>query len=118
MKKRLGVSLAVLFASALLVGTAQGKTYSTSWYKCCNAHTASGTPFSRHNPHIVAHRTLPFGTRLLLRNPKNGRTLCVEVQDRGPYVKNRVFDVTEAGARRLGFGGIASLEIASRSCSF
>ena len=85
-----------------------------SWYKCCNPETASGKRFNPSDPTIVAHKRLSFGTRVWFRNPKNGKTLCAEVADRGPYVSGRTFDLTHGGARKLGIvdSGIAVLEVA------
>ncbi len=63
---------------------------------------------------------MPFGTRLLLTNPQNGRQLCVEVVDRGPFVRGRDLDITRAGQRILGFGdrGVVSLQYTIGHCSF
>ena len=49
-----------------------------------------------------AHRTLPFGTYLLVRNLDNGSSVVVRVNDRGPFAKNRVIDLSEAAARIIG----------------
>lgn len=51
----------------------------------------------------VAHRTLPFGTKLLLKNPTNGKSVVVTVYDRGPFVRGRSLDCSEGVARKLGF---------------
>ena len=52
---------------------------------------------------VAAHRTLPCGTRLRVRNRANGRTVRVTVQDRGPYTDDYVLDVSRRAARQLGF---------------
>lgn len=49
-----------------------------------------------------AHKTLPFGTKLRVTNPSNGKEVIVEVADRGPYAHNRVIDLSYAAARELG----------------
>ncbi len=61
----------------------------------------------------VAHRAWSFGTRLLLRNPSNGKTVVVTVTDRGPYINKRGLDVSQACARKLGFEkkGVELLEV-------
>lgn len=51
---------------------------------------------------IAAHRTLAFGTCLVVQNLQNGRSVRVKVQDRGPYVKTRLIDVSMAAGRALG----------------
>lgn len=50
-----------------------------------------------------AHRTLPLGTRILVTNLENGREVRLLINDRGPYVDDRILDVSRAAARRLGF---------------
>lgn len=74
-----------------------------SWYELTGT-TASG---ERANPDSLhaAHRSLPFGTKVTVRNLRNGKTLTVRINDRGPFVKGRVIDVTREAARRLGFKG-------------
>lgn len=66
--------------------------------------TASG---ERFNPGgmTAAHRTLPFGTRLKLTNVTNGRSAVVRINDRGPFVRGRVLDVSKGAAQVLGFVG-------------
>jgi rare lipoprotein A len=53
----------------------------------------------------AAHRTLPFGTRVRVTDPKTGRSVIVTVNDRGPFNKGRVIDVSLAAARMLGMIG-------------
>jgi rare lipoprotein A (peptidoglycan hydrolase) len=64
--------------------------------------TASGRPFDK-NALMAAHRTLPFGTMVRVINTENDSSVIVEITDRGPYVGNRVIDVSEAAATKLGF---------------
>jgi len=68
--------------------------------------TASGERFDQ-NKMTAASRTLPFGTRLNVRNLSNGRSCTVVINDRGPYVRGRGIDLSHEAARRLGIGGIA-----------
>jgi len=77
-----------------------------SWY---GAHhqgrrTASGEVFDM-NQLTAAHRTLPFGTRLLVTNRDTSQSTEVRVNDRGPFVGGRILDVSYAAARRLGAVG-------------
>jgi rare lipoprotein A len=69
--------------------------------------------YSARAANIAAHRTLPFGTRLRLTNPHNGRSVTVVIHDRGPFVRGRSLDISEAYARELGFtrAGVAALEV-------
>lgn len=66
--------------------------------------TASG---ERFNPSAMtaAHRSLPFGTKVRVTNLKNGRSVVVRINDRGPFVRGRVIDVSKAAASELGFTG-------------
>ncbi len=62
--------------------------------------TASGEPFDPAAL-TMAHRTLPFGTRVRVTNLENQRSVEVVVNDRGPFVSGRIADLSEAAARRL-----------------
>jgi rare lipoprotein A len=59
----------------------------------------------------AAHRTLPFGTHVLVTNQRTGRSVVVRINDRGPFVRGRVIDVTPAAAHALGFSGLAPVTI-------
>jgi rare lipoprotein A len=59
----------------------------------------------------AAHRSLPFGTKVLVTNERNGRSVTVTINDRGPFVRGRVIDVTPAGARALGFSGLTRVTL-------
>jgi len=79
------------------------RTYNAraSWYKHGRV-TANG---ERYDPMglTVAHKTLPFGTIVRFTNPENGRSVTVRVNDRGPYIRGRDFDLSQGSARALGF---------------
>jgi rare lipoprotein A len=49
----------------------------------------------------AAHRTLPFGTKVVVTNVRNGRTVLVRINDRGPYGRGRIIDLSRAAAREL-----------------
>ena len=49
----------------------------------------------------AAHRTLPFGTKVLVTNVRNGKTVVVRIVDRGPYGRGRIIDLSRAAAREL-----------------
>ena len=72
--------------------------------------TASG---QKLNPQALtaAHRTLPFGTKVKVTNKHNGYSVVVTINDRGPFVRGRVIDVTPAAARVLGFSGLAQVTV-------
>jgi peptidoglycan lytic transglycosylase len=72
--------------------------------------TASGEKASAHGM-TAAHRTLPFGTRVKVTSRRSGRSVVVRINDRGPFVRGRVIDVTPAAARALGFSGLAPVTL-------
>ena len=74
--------------------------------------TASGEKFSSKLL-TAAHLTLPFGTQLKVTNPHNTHSVIVRVNDRGPYVRGRLLDLSRAAADRLGITrlGVARVEI-------
>lgn len=74
-----------------------------SWY-ALTSRTASG---ERMNPSAMtaAHRSLPFGTKIKVTNKKNGKSLVLRINDRGPFIKGRILDVSKAAANQLGFIG-------------
>jgi rare lipoprotein A len=71
-----------------------------SWY-ALNSKTASG---ERMNPSTLtaAHRSLRFGTKVKVTNARNGKAVVVRINDRGPFIKGRVLDVSKAAAQHLG----------------
>ena len=74
--------------------------------------SASGEIYNQ-NAMTAAHRSLPFGTRVLVTNMNNGRSTVVRINDRGPYVRGRVIDLSAAAARVLGImnTGIAPVKL-------
>jgi len=95
--------------SATLLGRGQA-----SWYggKFHGRKTASGEKFNRH-AFTAAHPSLPFGTRLCVRSMANGQTVVVRINDRGPSIKKRIIDVSEAAAKTLDMvkSGVVSVEL-------
>lgn len=97
-------ALALLLMQPLDAAAQAGPSSGTvAWYgaKFAGRTTASG---ERFNPHALtmAHKTLPFGTRVKVTNRKNGRSVVLRVNDRGPTQPDRVGDVSRAAAERLG----------------
>ncbi len=79
-------------------------------YYSAGRRVASGGLFSA-NGYTCAHRTLPFGTQLRVANPKTGRSVVVIVNDRGPFVRGRVLDLSLGAARALGMIGRGVMRI-------
>jgi rare lipoprotein A len=59
----------------------------------------------------AAHRTLPFGTMVRVNNKRNGRSVTVRINDRGPFIRGRIIDLTPAAARAIGFSGLAPVTV-------
>jgi rare lipoprotein A len=59
----------------------------------------------------AAHRSLPFGTMVQVTNSATGRSVVVRINDRGPFVRGRVIDLTPAAARAIGFSGLAHVTL-------
>lgn len=81
------------------------KVIKASWYgKAFHGRlTASGIRYNMYSM-VAAHKTLPFGTKVKLRNPKNGKTVVVTVVDRGPYIRGRSIDLSKAANDKLKCG--------------
>jgi rare lipoprotein A len=100
----------------LLFSPAQGypkREYGVaSWYgkQHHGRKTASGEIFNM-NELTAAHRTLPFGTQVIVRNMLNGEMIVVRINDRGPFVGNRVIDLSKAAAEALHIKGTAKVEL-------
>jgi rare lipoprotein A len=91
-----------------------------SWYGpgFYGRRTASGEPFSR-NRSTIASRHLPFGTRVRVTYLRTGRSAEARVNDRGPFVRSRIIDCSEALARNIGLRGAGrgrvKVEVLTRS---
>lgn len=88
------------------------ETGTASWYgaEFHGRKTANGELFDK-NSLTAAHKTLPFGTMVLVRNLANGREVLVRINDRGPFAKGRIIDLSEAGARVLGMIGTGTAQV-------
>lgn len=110
-----GCASDVVYKNNTRAYTVAGKTYQplkssdgysetgvASWYgkKFHGRKTASGERYNQ-NKMTAAHKTLPFGTRVRVKNLENGKTASVVINDRGPFTKGRVIDVSRAAARKL-----------------
>lgn len=76
-----------------------------AWRKTANGETM--------NPHAMtaAHKTLPFGSRVTVVNQRTGKQVVVRINDRGPFIKGRIIDLTPAAAAALGFTGIVPVSV-------
>ena len=83
-----------------------------SWYgsQARNQKTSTGERYNRYMM-TAAHTTLPLNTRIRVKNLNNGRSVVVRINDRGPFLSNRLIDLSFAAAQKLGLNGIAPVEI-------
>jgi rare lipoprotein A len=88
-----------------------------SWYgpRFHGKETASGETFNQHAL-TAAHRTLPLGTEVKVTNVETGQSVHVKINDRGPYVKGRHLDLSQAAAKQIGLTktGVAKVKIEQR----
>ncbi len=115
MKKVKRIYAAVLLAAVWFVGCQQAfaecgiaSTYSSG------SRTANGERYN-HMGVSAAHKSLPFGTRVIVRNQRTGRSITVRINDRGPFVAGRIIDLSTGAKNALGMDGLAPvcLEIVS-----
>ena len=115
MKKVYGICAAVMLAAVCCVGCEQAfaecgiaSTYSSG------TRTANGESYN-HMGVSAAHKSLPFGTRVVVRNQRTGRSITVRINDRGPFVGGRIIDLSTGAKNALGMDGLASvcLEVVS-----
>ena len=74
--------------------------------------TANGEIFDQSKT-TAAHKTLPFGTKVTVKNLKNGKTVKVRINDRGPFVAGRIIDLSKKAANKIDLvqAGVANVEI-------
>ncbi len=105
-KKHWNSLLLVLALSVAGCATSSKTVYQSglaSWYgkKFHGRRTASGEKFNM-TEFTAAHRRLKFGTRVRVESPTTGRSVVVRINDRGPFSKGRIIDLSKAAARELG----------------
>lgn len=91
-----------------LIGGATSETGIASIY--AGGATASGEK-ALPGGSSAAHRSIPFGTKVRVTNRANGKSVIVRVNDRGPFIRGRVIDLTPGTARRLGFTGLTRVTL-------
>ena len=110
MKRVLSV-LGVAILCSLAGEANAGSVGYASYYKH-GAKTANG---ERFNPHglTAAHRNLPFGTKVRVKHLASGRTVVVRINDRGPFIRNRIIDLSLGAANALGIrsAGVAKVSV-------
>ena len=99
--KSLAAATLVAVSLTSLSSVASAQIGRASWY-ALTSKTANG---ERCDPNALtaAHPSLPFNTKVKVENLKNGKSVVVRINDRGPFVGGRIIDLTKAAAHKLGF---------------
>ena len=103
MTKNIVVVAALVAVLASTTGAFAGdQCGGASWYSLPGNRTASG---DRMNPNAMtaAHKSLPFGTKVRVVDQRTGKSINVTINDRGPFVRGRIIDLSKAAATKLGF---------------
>jgi rare lipoprotein A len=105
----IGTTLGFTFSASAQTGIAS--VYAYSGERTANGERASPGGLT------AAHKTLPFGTLVRVTDNRSGRSVVVRINDRGPFVRGRIIDLTPAGAHALGFSGLTNvtLDVVGRS---
>ncbi len=108
----LGIAIISGCASMRARATSEGGVASYYAHQYHGRTTANGEIFDM-NAMTAAHKTLPFGTRVKVTNLQNGKSVTVRINDRGPFVKGRIIDLSFAAAKRLDIveAGIARVKL-------
>jgi rare lipoprotein A (peptidoglycan hydrolase) len=113
-----GIARALMLAAtiALTPASAIAECGIASWYGpgFHGRQTANGETYNQHGI-SAAHKTLPLGSRVVVRNQRTGRSILVRINDRGPYAGGRIVDLSDGARRAIGMGGLAPvcLEVVS-----
>ena len=104
----------IVVLSALVVSTIAMPTFASAQSGIASVYsegrTATGERVVASNM-TAAHRTLPFGTMVRVTNTSNGRSVMVRINDRGPFVKGRIIDLTPGAAHAIGIAGLGSVTV-------
>jgi len=107
--------LLILLLNVLLssCGFATRKGYASYYSDYYEGRVTANGEIFRHSKETAAHKSLPFGTRVEVTNLKNNRSVVVRINDRGPYVKGRIIDLTKTAAGEIGMlgDGVAKVKI-------
>lgn len=80
-----------------------------------SAMAENGVASTYHDGHstgyTAAHRSLPFGTKVLVTNKRTGRSVIVKIADRGPYIRGRVLDLNSAAAAKIALSGVGEVSM-------
>lgn len=112
--RRLAIAVLV---GCLLASVSRADSSSPAQSGIASVYSAKSGPKTANGERVTsgaltaAHRTLPFGTMIRVTNIGNGRSVVVRVNDRGPFVRGRIIDLTPTGAHALGFSHTARVTL-------
>jgi rare lipoprotein A len=104
----------LVFASAFLASTVALPMIASAQDGIASVYSGERTANGEHasaSGLTAAHKSLPFGTQVRVTNHQTGRSVVVRINDRGPFVRGRIIDLTPAGARALGIDGLAHVSV-------
>ena len=102
-------NFSAVFAQKKIKQTGKASYYADKFH---GRTTANGEKFNMHDI-TAAHKTLPFGTKVKVTNLKNNKSVVVRINDRGPYAKGRIIDLSKAAAKKIDMiaDGVANVRI-------
>src|SRR5215475_4169232 len=113
MRNRCRVMLCVLASVGMFTASSQVMaTTETGIASVYSGEPTANGEYAHAHALTAAHRTLPFGTKVKVTNLITGRSVVVRINDRGPYIKGRIIDLTPAGAKAIGSSGLARVQVA------
>jgi rare lipoprotein A len=100
--------------SILIISTIVAPTIASAQSGIASVYTEGPTATGERvvpSAMTAAHRTLPFGTMVRVTNTGNGRSVVVRINDRGPFVKGRIIDLTPGAAHAIGIAGLGAVTV-------
>jgi rare lipoprotein A len=104
----------LVFASALVASVVGVPMAASAQSGIASVYSGGRTANGEHaaaSGLTAAHRSLPFGTMVRVTNQNTGRSVVVRINDRGPFIRGRIIDVTPTAAHALGFSGLAHVTV-------
>ena len=104
----------IVVLSALVVSTIAMPTIASAQNRIASVYSEGPTATGERvvaSGLTAAHRTLPFGTMVRVTNTSNGRSVVVRINDRGPFVKGRIIDLTPGAAHAIGIAGLGAVTV-------
>jgi|ERR1700741_2568237 rare lipoprotein A len=111
MRSRCVVLLVLSLAAMISVSSPSMANLETGIASVYSGEKTANGEYAHATALTAAHKTLPFGTKVKVTNLETGRHVIVRINDRGPYIKGRIIDLTPAGAKAIGSAGLARVTL-------